>query len=511
MPKRKRSQRISDAVAAKQLRIVTTADDNRAGMAGEEEQEPYKSDATLFSLNNDCFYAIFNRLSLNDLCSVSETCQRLQELSSDHFSRRYTSKVLMIDNVTDSGHLIKGPTGEKYVNCFALSSRTVSLGQKLGSKAGLKRLERYYRANKEEMEPIKNLRIDHWTRGLMVNYGQIIHDMIKDVESFTLSNTDVHGDLHTCILNSLPKLNRFTFWKKDRINNEMTHEWLQQTYPNLQYFAWHAASELQIDLAQFFFHNNPRITFFSLQSCSQNTLRHLFERKIRVNELFFTVTGSPGVFVDLLNLCQQQGTRLHLKFPDGTPRNVLNQNMDQFARLHQYVDGLYFQNAGIQNNLARALHTFSHLKILQLNITSTDPGYRFFDIAPLQEIYAFYGVCTQTFRQYRAAMMLFARRLPRLKRFYMRNNSQPFDRFEFGEMDEARKRLPGACKLKIHVRSDELSYMGALNDIQREYDTIAIERVETEQVKNPLVTEFLIGEKLKESNVGRSRRRHRWY
>lgn len=170
--------------------------------------------------------------------------------------------------------------------------------------------------------------------------------------------------------------------------------------------------------------------------------------------------------------------------------------MPQFIQLAPYIDGLYFEGAGIDNNLARTLTTFDNLKILQHDFSSD--AQILATIPTLQEVYCHWGVNKHNFRAYRETMMVYATRSPNLKRIYMRNNSKPFDKFKIDEMNVARKRLPGACKLKIHFRTDELSYMGALNDIQRVYDTIEIERVESEEVNNPLVNEYLIGEKTKE-------------
>lgn len=312
-------------------------------------------------------------------------------------------------------------------------------------------------------------------------------------------------------------MNRLTIWKKDDINdgNQMTYQWMESTYPNLKYFAWHTNSKLPIGLAKFFFETNPGINFFSLQTRSRNTLRQLIERNIRVNELFFTMDGAANIFADLQALCVQQGTRLHLKFPDGAARTMLTNNMSQFIQLAQYIDGLYFEDSGISDNLAQTLTTFDNLKVLQLNISM---GAQILTgIQTLQVIYAYWGVNHSNFRNYREAMMIYASRLPNLKRIYMRNNSQKFERFDFDEFDAARIRLADACKLKIHFRTDELAHMGALNDIQREYDSIEIDRVETEEIKNPLVTDYLIGQNLTQSSsdymrnhYGRNRG-HRWY
>lgn len=535
-PKRKRSKRASSKAKPKKLRTALTDDDNdddamdvEVPKSNEVHHPPYKSDATMMSLNDDCFYTIFKELTLSDLCNISQTCKRLHDVGSDYFMHRYKSKVLIIENVSPTGQLMKGPHGERYVDVFTKSSQNVTLGKHLSSKAALKRLVKFYKHN--EMEPIKNLRFESWTRGLQENFGKIVVGVVEQVESFTLSNSKVKrnthkilktktieknsktfdlkfsfgnfkvvGDLHVGILQYLPNMKRFTFWKKDKVKvgNQMTYRWMETPYPKLKYFAWHSNSELPIGLANFFFDINPGIDFFSLQSQSRNTLQQLFQRNIRVHELFFTMTGNANIFADLQALCVQQGTRLHLKFPDGAARTMLTLNMPQFIQLRQYIDGLYFEKAGINESLAQTLSTFENLKVLQLNILSGVQTLT--EIQTLQVVYAFWGVTSQGFRAYREAMMTYASRLRNLKRFYVRNNVKPFEIFKFDEFDAARSQLADACKLSFYFRTDELSYMGELNDIQREYDNIGIDRVETEEFRNPLVTEYLIGHIMKESS-----------
>lgn len=321
-PKRKRPERASAIAAAKKLRVALADDGGESGADEAKEQkhnevqfvhEPYNSDAKLLSLVDDCFFSVFDRLTLHDLCAVAQTCKRLQQVSSEYFLRRHKSKILIIENVSASGDLETGPN-EEYVDIFATSCRNVTLGRKNASKAGVKRLTNFFKVNK--MEPIKTLRLDGWKKGLTVDQGLMMANMLTEVESFTLSNSNV--DLNDCILQHLPNLNRLTLSMKQIICQWMqSHQWLKTPYPKLQYFAWHTDNELPIDYVRVFFQINPGIRFFSLQSRSQATLQQLIKHNIRVNELFYTMSSSftmslfalpdPSVFADLQKLCSQQG------------------------------------------------------------------------------------------------------------------------------------------------------------------------------------------------------------
>lgn len=57
---------------------ATTSDvhDDGGGEIAEEQQDE-EQNVTLLSLVDDCFYHIFERLSMYDLCSVAQTCKRL--------------------------------------------------------------------------------------------------------------------------------------------------------------------------------------------------------------------------------------------------------------------------------------------------------------------------------------------------------------------------------------------------------------------------------------------------
>lgn len=141
--------------------------------------------------------------------------------------------------------------------------------------------------------------------------------------------------------------------------------------------------------------------------------------------------------------------------------------------------------------------TFDQLKVLQLNISQS--ASLLSKLVSLEEIFVYWGVDRTNFKSYGSALLTYAETTPTLKKIYMRNNSQPFERFEFDELDSARKELDGANKLKIYFKTEELDFTGKLNAIKCDYDMVEILRVETEHVANPLVTEYLTTKKLNTS------------
>lgn len=101
-PKRKGPARASAVAAAKKLRAIEDdGNDDDEFLPAEEQKpnevqfvhKPYKSNATFLSLIDDCVFSIFDRLSLNDLCSIAQTCKQLYRTSSEYFMQRHKSKV----------------------------------------------------------------------------------------------------------------------------------------------------------------------------------------------------------------------------------------------------------------------------------------------------------------------------------------------------------------------------------------------------------------------------------
>lgn len=448
-----------------------------------------QTDLEFLSLNDYCLYAIFENLSLNDVCAVSQTCQRLYEVCVTHFQRCHKEKVLTIHNVRKNGNLEYHPKNEKYVNVFANNIQNVTLSKPFAVKANLKELSRIYKA--QEVASIKELRFDSWGRGVRSTQSRLLANLVKDVESVTFSNTKVCGDLNECALQFMPKLKELTLWGKLIEPKDEPVNWMNHTYRKLERFSCHLEQNLPLVKIKHFLSINPNIKICSLR-INSNSIEQLIQESIPIDELFVEIFHIIPSLDNLLVLCQQQPCRLHLKF-NQTNIITLKRFLGKLESLAPYIEGLYFENS-IDAELANLLLGFENLKVIQFTITSNaDIVCR---IPNLQEIYVFWGVNSSNFQQYRQAMMTFARRAPKLKKIYVRNNSQTFDKFKFNDMNAERRLLPGAEKLKIYIRTDELYYMGKLNDIERNYDLVEIVRVESENVKNPLIDEYLTTKQL---------------
>lgn len=459
----------------------------RASTSAKKLHEPEES--SILSLNDDCLRDILDKLSLDDLCAISQTCVRFQELSIDHFRRRHKEKVMIIENVQDGTWNVQ-PDDEKYVECFAIFIQNISIGKSCASNAALRELSTFYAS--DENAAIKELRFENWRPGILKSHGNSLAFILKDVESVTFSKTAVLGDLHDFILQFMPNMKSLTLWKNFTEPENKT-DWMNKTYPNLEHFAWHLESkEVPIARIKHFLDINPNIRSFSLQSKSPKTLNQLILQSIRVNELFFEVDRvecDVSTVLDDLRIFfkQQPNSRLHLKCGDAIRKQL---NFDKLANLGPYIEGLYFEKGVIDAKLAKQLVTFENLKVLQVELGIRNAK-QLAAIPNLEEIFVYWGVNKQNFTSYSSSLLEYASQLPNLKKIYLRNNTIPFEKFNFKGLQRARRKLPGAQKLQIYFKTDETSHTGKLNKIDRNYGMIEVVRVETENVKNPLVTEYL--------------------
>lgn len=77
-----------------------------------------KLESNILSLNNDCFYSIFDVLSLNDLCNVSRVCKRLKYLAENQFERTYSEKWKYIEPCERYSRIYTTKPTIDYVQCF---------------------------------------------------------------------------------------------------------------------------------------------------------------------------------------------------------------------------------------------------------------------------------------------------------------------------------------------------------------------------------------------------------
>lgn len=188
--------------------------------------------AEFLDLNDDCIEVIFDRCSLDTLCSLSLTCKRINKLAKFYFNRKYTKhRMEIIDELT-------GPTvncNENYVKCFASKIRNIRIATRY---LHLNQLRIFKFLKENCCENLKELELD--TVALSYKrpekYGSIIKDQLKSVETLSLINCSSY-DIYKGFLRYCTQLKHLIV--KEDLHKSFDYTWMNQKYPHLESLGFH--------------------------------------------------------------------------------------------------------------------------------------------------------------------------------------------------------------------------------------------------------------------------------
>lgn len=137
----------------KRLRLRSTSGEGPENEATENEpvdreiaeSKRKPKQVSILLLNDYCLYEVIKQMPLNDLCALSQTCQRIHALCTYFFQRGFKEKILIIDSIHEDGRLVKHPSNESYVNIFEKNIQNVVFGRNCASKNALQRLNLFYK------------------------------------------------------------------------------------------------------------------------------------------------------------------------------------------------------------------------------------------------------------------------------------------------------------------------------------------------------------------------------
>lgn len=217
----------------------------------------------IFKLNVDCFEHLFEWLSLNELLVFRQTCKRMKQVVDYYIKLNYP-------------HLLR-------LNIY-----------------NRRRWLDFHNERLNYFEWIKHLSID--TDGLIINLTlweiESIAYVLNRLEGLKLHGVRINDDLYEVILKHCPHLKylNVTAHNFSDLINDTKNEWLSRQYPMLEHFEMHIGNAYTrmdpfieyITIAKLvtFFKQNPQIRIFSIDSDFLEKIhRSLLEFNIQFDRL----------------------------------------------------------------------------------------------------------------------------------------------------------------------------------------------------------------------------------
>lgn len=458
---------------------------------------------TFDSLDDNCCYEIMRRLPLDDLCTLSQTCVRLHNLSVKQFQLDYPAREMHIEGIADDGKLMTGPKQEKYIAAFEKCIRNIVLhGDPLVSKFDV--LSTYYKQDETMSGLVKHIRLIKWSEGDFTNAGQTLAPLLKDVETIVFDHVWIGSDWYDTILKYTPNIKCLTVLYRCIFNQQQN--WLEHVYPNLESFQCYGITAIDVERLKDFLQLNPTVRHVSLYTRWAEDVTVWTENGVKVDELFFYIHigDTTGLFefeydtdflkskVAALNdLTKAQNTMLHLMIGDANSVSE-KELIAEISLLKSNVVGLYLPGErNIGKKLATAVSTFENLRVLLIGKCTKNEIIA--QLPKLEELFIQYGFKQGNFDEIYQTVRTFVAKSATLNKIYIQNDYVPFTRFDFADLDRKRMQLTGARKLKIYIDSKENDDTGKLDDIGQTFKRIEIIRTAIEPPNNPLLDRLQYG------------------
>ncbi|XP_031637166.1 uncharacterized protein LOC116349734 [Contarinia nasturtii] len=323
-------------------------------------------------MNDDVLYALCQRLPLKDLCSISRTCTRLQQLAGECYQRRYPNNRVDIEvyNWTTPNDTEIKPKWEyrtlpkeDYAKAFRGYIRNVSLFM-FNMNADPMNAFRFLKSNcYANLRELTLYRIVCKTE----SYGKLIQTQLKTLESIYFVNCHIY-DLYGAFLKHCPAL-RQIFIQETRIVKDCTMEWTKHHYPQLKHFTYHSHNVLVDSLDDFLGHN-PQIT--NIVCSSTKLYRLLQQKKFPLNLLHVKLDREYKFHVlsyEMERYCALGILkRLEVSFLNGwEPSRFEIGRVAELSPLTQ-LQGLHVKQVAKKLNFANFLEGFKQLKVLSIGI-----------------------------------------------------------------------------------------------------------------------------------------------
>lgn len=343
----------------------------RQKLAREELLHSSESESVEFvDLNDDVFYAIFARMPLPDLCEVSLTCKRLQQLAADYFQRKYPNNRLDIEIFNWTSAPVSKPQwhyriapDELYTQAFQKYIRNVGIFM--------------YNYETDPMDAFIYLKTHcyEYLRELVLyriacqtdKYGELIKTQLATLECIKFDNCYIR-DIYDAFLKHTPKLKQLAI-KEGRNQNGCSTDWTAHHYPQLKSFIYHSNNVI-VDNLDTFLMKNAQIT--NIMCSSVRFFRLLFRKTWQLDLLYLSFLCEfkfHEIAMELQTYCEQGHVkRFELQFLNGwEPSRFAIGRVTELVTLPAF-QGLHCKEIAKKVNFPGAIEKFKHLTILSFGI-----------------------------------------------------------------------------------------------------------------------------------------------
>lgn len=405
--------------------------------------------------NDDCIFEIFDRLPLNDLCSISRTCKKFKQMAENQFIRKYpelvwrTLRIQKEDGVIGFDH----EETERYIQCFSRQCENVAIY--LEDKKMDDQLLEFIKTKCSDS--IKEIRF--YGLNSSSNFQLGIRDCLRSVETIELAenNHDASLCLHR-LVNSLPNVKQISIVGSERFLRNV--KWSRIECPKLEAFQCDINYGWMVKKLTKFFNRHRTITRFKyyMHSPPIVRVRQILDIVIaseNIEELFFQIDGRIdfSLIRDQLKMLDQRNNfkRLTLNLC-GDAGGI--QNLAELASIKSFAELRFPKHSFKLGRHISALISLSNLQTLRLscNFTEADADSLSQKLRNLQKL-CIDGTQTQA-SPIRKKVMLFVRNSPKLSSMAIYNPEISADIFDFGVLNAERKKLKDASKLIISFDRD---------------------------------------------------------
>lgn len=437
----------------------------------------------LMSLNEDCFYKLFKWLPLDDLCQLSKTCIRLQQLTGTYYQSKCPSNWLTVTNATSDG-IVLSPN-KNYVKCFSKFIQNLSIDYLRSDHDVLAAFLQNHCNSRPKTVQFK-------CTYLPETFGDKIKTILGNAETIAFRNCLVDSGKIVDLCGNIKNL----FVVENLLNDQ--YEQVEELFDGrkyalpLEHFHCHYAGYPDMDRFGAFLENNKvkSVTWFFYRrhwNIIHACIETIIEYAADLEELFISIEGQNFNFTEICRklkmLCDRESfKRLEIQFIGEEVERKLMSQGDAMASLKSLV-GLHF--CGFRNfqNVVPFVKQITNLKILQFKKDSDVedvifplPNQSLYVLPNLEQLHLI-GL-SKNFNYIHAYVL----NSPKLKTVVVKDCA--FTDFYLNELNAGRKEQPFACDTTIYTEQYNIA-----TDFSR--DLVNIKRVNFEIDEFNLVDPFI--------------------